>query len=221
MSGAEGTAPWRVVVVDDHELLRRGLRLVLETIDDLAVVGEAADGREALAVIAARAPDVVITDARMPGLDGLGLVRACAGAHPGLPLLVLTTFEDAALVRALVDAGAAGYLLKDIAPDRLAESVRAVAEGGLVLDPRIARHARSPGPAGDAAPAPLAILTRSERAVAGGVARGRTNGEIAASLHLAEGTVKNHVSALLRKLEARDRTALALQLAKALGREVP
>ncbi|EWS80943.1 transcriptional regulator [Brachybacterium phenoliresistens] len=221
MSSAEGPAPWRVVVVDDHELLRRGLRLVLETIDDLAVVGEAADGHEALAVIAARAPDVVITDARMPGLDGLGLVRACTTAHPGLPLLVLTTFEDAALVRALVDAGAAGYLLKDIAPDRLAESVRAVAVGGLVLDPRIARHARSPGPEDDAAAAPLAILTRSERAVAGGVAQGRTNGEIAASLHLAEGTVKNHVSALLRKLEARDRTALALQLAKALGRELP
>ncbi|MGO2112181.1 MAG: LuxR C-terminal-related transcriptional regulator, partial [Pseudoclavibacter sp.] len=124
------------------------------------------------------------------------------------------------LVRDLVDAGAAGYLLKDIAPDRLAESVRAVAAGGLVLDPRIARHAHAhaQAPGAEAGPAPLAILTRSERAVAAEIALGRTNGEIAGSLHLAEGTVKNHVSALLRKLDARDRTALALLLAKALGR---
>lgn len=216
----------RVLFVDDHELLRRGLRLVFETIDDVTVVGEAGDGREALALIPATAPDVVVSDARMPGLDGLGLVRACAEAHPGLPVLVLTTFEDAALVRELVDAGAAGYVLKDVAPDRLAESVRAVASGGLVLDPRIARHARSvaspgaqPGNAGTAPEsAPLAILTPTERDVAAEVAEGKTNGEIAAALHLAEGTVKNHVSSLLRKLEARDRTALALRLAKALGR---
>lgn len=201
--------PLRIVCVDDHELLRDGLRAMLEALGGFDVVGEAADGREALAVIRAVAPDVVITDARMPGLDGLGLVRACRRHHPDLPVLVLTTFEDAAAVRSLVEAGAAGYLLKDVRPAQLADAVRAVADGGLVLDPRIARHARDPQP--------LAVLTPSERAVAALVAEGRTNAEIAAALRLAEGTVKNHVTALLRKLSARDRTGLALFLARSLG----
>ena len=209
------TGTIRVLIVDDHELLRRGLRLAFETIDGLDVVDEAADGREALARIPEAAPDVVVTDARMPGLDGLGLVEACAARHPGLPVLVLTTFEDAQLVRRLVEAGAAGYLLKDVAPERLGDAVWAVLEGGLVLDPRIARHASGSSGEGD----PLAILTPTEREVAGEVALGRTNGEIAETLHLAEGTVKNHVSSLLRKLDARDRTVLALALARALGRE--
>lgn len=214
LPGDEPT-PIRVLFVDDHELLRRGLRLTFETIDGIVVVDEAGDGAEALARIPSSRPDVVVTDARMPNLDGLGLVRACAERHPGLPVLVLTTFEDAALVRELVEAGASGYLLKDVGADRLADAVRAVVEGGLVLDPRIARHARG---GADSAQQPLAILTPTERAVAGHVAEGRTNGEIAAALHLAEGTVKNHVSALLRKLDARDRTALALRLARAFGR---
>lgn len=207
------SGPIRVMFVDDHELLRRGLRMVFEAIDGIDVVAEACDGREALALIPESAPDVVVTDARMPGLDGLGLVRACGESHPGLPVLVLTTFEDATLVRRLVDAGASGYLLKDVKPTALADAVHAVAAGGLVLDPRIARHAR-----GGDDDADLAILTPTEREVAADVAEGRTNTEIAERLHLAEGTVKNHVSSLLRKLHARDRTMLALHLAKALGR---
>ena len=203
----------RVVIVDDHEFLRRGLKLVFETFVGVELVGEAGDGRESLAVIPAAEPDVVVTDARMPGMDGLALVRAMADAHPEIPVLVLTTFEDAELVGALIDAGASGYLLKDVGAERLEESIHAVAEGGLVLDPRIAMHLRRRDEADDA----LAVLTATERKVGALVAQGATNTEIADALHLAEGTVKNHVSALLRKIGVRDRTNLALTLAKALG----
>lgn len=204
----------RVLIVDDHEFLRRGLKLVFETFEGIELVGEAGDGREALALIPAADPDVIVTDARMTVMDGLDLVQAMKEAHPELPALVLTTFEDAELVGALINAGAAGYLLKDVGADRLQEAILAVAEGGLVLDPRIAMHLRRRDAGEDA----LAVLTGSARSVGVLVAKGATNVEIAESLHLAEGTVKNHISSLLRKLGARDRTNLALTLSKTLGR---
>ncbi|MGO1850581.1 MULTISPECIES: response regulator [unclassified Microbacterium] len=200
----------RVLVVDDQELLRRGLRMILETDANIEVVGEAEHGLRALAMIPEVAPDVVLADARMPTLDGLGLVRRCIVDHPGLPVLVLTTFDDARTVRDLLDAGAAGFLLKDVSTDGLVEAIRQVIAGGLVLDPRVARAALSPATSA----APLPELTESERAVAELVARGLPNVEIADDLHLAHGTVKNIVSTLLRKLGQRDRTALALRLAQ-------
>lgn len=200
----------RALIVDDHELLRRGLALVFETFEHIEIVGEAGDGREALALIPSRRPDIVITDARMPVMDGLALIQALGEAHPGIPALVLTTFEDADLVGALIDAGASGYLLKDVGAERLEEAIHAVCAGGLVLDPRIAGHLRRRDQPSDE----LAVLTATERRVARLVAEGATNSEIAHELHLAEGTVKNHVSALLRKLHARDRTNLALTVAR-------
>lgn len=200
----------RVLVVDDQELLRRGLRMILETDPGIEVVGEAEHGLRALAMIGQVRPDVVLADARMPRMDGLGLVRRCASAHPGLPVLVLTTFDDAQLVRDLLDAGAAGFLLKDVSTQTLADAIRQVVGGGLVLDPRVARAALAPAPSATAGPA----LTDAESAVAGLVAQGLPNAEIAARLHLAHGTVKNTVSALLRKLGQPDRTALALHLAR-------
>ncbi|HIT74163.1 MAG TPA: response regulator transcription factor [Candidatus Avipropionibacterium avicola] len=203
----------RVLVVDDQELLRRGLRLLLETVDDIEVVDEAADGQEALGRIEHSRPDVVLADARMPVLDGEGLVAACAERHPGLPVLVLSTFDDAEVVRAVHLAGAAGFLLKDVSTDTLADGIRAVRSGGLVLDPRVARLVASPPQEAD----PLAELTAAERSVAERVARGMSNAEIAADLSLAEGTVKNTVSALFRKLGVRDRTALALTVSRAAG----
>lgn len=208
------TAALRVLLVDDQQLLRRGLTMLLSTVTDLEIAGEAADGAEALAVLDRRPVDVVLTDARMPGMDGVELVARCAEQHPRLPVLLLTTFDDDALVQGALAAGASGFLLKDTSTEALADAVRAVASGGMVIDPRVARAAmRRP----DAQADTLAILTRTERLVAEQVARGRTNTEIAAELVLAEGTVKNHVSALLRKLGARDRTALALELYKTLG----
>ena len=172
------------------------------------MVGEAADGLEALAVIAKVSPAVVLTDARMPGMGGIELVAACARDHPGLPVLVLTTFDDDELVRGALTSGAAGFLLKDSSPEALADAVRAAHGGGLVIDPRVARAAFSRDDTDESGP--LTLLTRSERAVAEHVAQGATNAEIAAALHLAEGTVKNTVSALLTKLGQRDRTNLAL-----------
>lgn len=204
----------RVLLVEDQQLLRRGLAMLLSTVDGIDVVAQAEDGRTALAALAETAVDVVLTDARMPGMDGVELASRCAREHPGLPVLILTTFDDDSLVQAALAAGASGFLLKDTSVDRLTAALSAVIDGGMVVDPRVARAAvRSNG----SGTGPLAILTRTERLVAERVARGLTNTEIAASLVLAEGTVKNHVSALLRKLDERDRTALALTLYKALG----
>ncbi|HLS15280.1 MAG TPA: response regulator transcription factor [Beutenbergiaceae bacterium] len=208
------------MLVDDHQLLRRGLAMLLSTIDDIDLVAEAAEGTEALAAINRHHPDVVLTDARMPGMDGVQLTQRCHEEFPRIPVLLLTTFDDDALVHAALGAGAAGFLLKDTSVDALAEAIRAVAAGGMVIDPRVTRAAmgvhRGPGESADAEESPLAVLTRSERLVAEQIADGRTNTEIASDLVLAEGTVKNHVSALLRKLDGRDRTALALTLYQAL-----
>ena len=204
----------KVLVVDDQQLLRRGLRMLLCTVDGIEVVGEAGDGEEALAVIPRLHPDVVVTDARMPRMDGPSLVAACRDRHPLLPVLVLTTFDEPDVVRGSLGAGAAGFLLKDSSPEALADAVRAAHGGGLVIDPRVARAAFSRDDTDESGP--LTLLTRSERAVAEHVAQGATNAEIAAALHLAEGTVKNTVSALLTKLGQRDRTNLALTLYRAL-----
>ncbi|MCT1430050.1 response regulator transcription factor [Brachybacterium muris] len=215
--------------MDDQQLLRRGLSMLLSTVDGLEIVGEAADGLEALAVIARHRPDVVLADVRMPGMDGIELVSRCAAEHPELPVLLLTTFDDEPVVTGALAAGAAGFLLKDTSTDTLAGAIRSVAGGGMVIDPRVARIAmrrsgRQEGTAegSDSGAEPeggevLTVLTRTERLVAELVADGRSNADIAAELVLAEGTVKNHVSSLLRKIGARDRTALALTLYKALN----
>lgn len=203
----------RVLVVDDQHLVRRGICLVLGTLPGVEVVGEAADGREALALINTLSPDVVLTDARMPVLDGPGLVAAAAARHLGLPVVVLTTFDDDELVRTAVDAGAAGFLLKDASPEEIARALDAALRGELVVDPRVTR-ALLRRPAAD----PLAALTPTEAEVAALIATGASNADIATTLHLSHGTVKNHVSALLRKLAQADRTRLALYLAGLPGR---
>ena len=211
------SAALQVLVVDDQQLLRRGLIMLFGTVEGVDVVAQAAHGDEALAVLRAKRIDVVLTDAKMPVLDGIELVRQCARSHPGLPVLVLTTFDEPDIVRGAIAAGAAGFLLKDTSIESLAEAVRAVADGGLVIDPRVARLAFTTDgsrTAGDESPV-LAVLTPTERKVASLVAEGLTNQAIAARMVLAEGTVKNHVSTLLHKLQAPDRTALALTLYKA------
>ena len=209
----------RVLVVDDQQLLRRGLRLLLETLDDIDVVAEAGDGREALAAITKHNPDVVLTDARMPVMDGVELVAHCAREHPGLPLIVLTTFDEDDLVTAAMAAGASGFLLKDTSTQALADAIASVAAGGIVVDPKVARVLLGGGPddkATNNAASALDPLTPTERAVATLIAKGSTNSQIAAQLGIAEGTVKNHVSAVMRKTGIHDRTALALHIYQAL-----
>lgn len=196
----------RIILVDDHAILLRGLSMILETVEGCQVVAATTDGAEVGRLLQQHDVDVIVTDAVMPGVDGLQIVREFGGI---LPVLVLTTFDDAHLVRDLVNAGAAGYLLKAVSASHLAESIQAVAEGGIVLDPRIVRVLRQKAPA---------ALTRAEKQVAELVAQGMNNRQIAEQLYLAEGTVKNHVSVLLRKMGAADRTVLALNLARIFGR---
>lgn len=217
-----GTRPIRVLVVDDQQLLRRGLTLLLGTHEDVEVVAGAANGVEALGVLARTPVDVVLTDAKMPGLDGIGLVRECARQYPEISTLVLTTFDEPELVKGAIGEGASGFLLKDSSTEDIVDALKAAVAGGMVVDPRVARMAyEAVAGASERSESPLMLLTRSERSVAELVSQGMSNQEIAGKLHLAEGTVKNLVSALLRKLDARDRTVLALELYKMLSAEHP
>jgi NarL family two-component system response regulator LiaR len=202
----------RVLVVDDHEVVRQGLRFVLEQEPDVEVVGECADGHAAVAAIRAVEPDVVLLDLVMPGLDGLGVLRAIEDRPRRPAVIVLTSFlaDDRAIEA--VRAGALSYLPKTTAVERVVEAVRAAAEGGSVLDPGVAAllvgRVRGAGPGRDAGP--LAALSPREREVLAGLSRGRSNREIARSLSLSDETVKTYVSSLLAKLGLQDRTQAAI-----------
>ncbi len=201
--------------------MREGLRTLLELEPDLQVVGEAGDGQAALDAYPALRPDVVLMDIRMPGMDGVEATRRLRQEWPDARVMILTTFDDDAYVFDGLRAGARGYLLKDVSGHDLAEAVRTVAAGGALIQPsvaakvvaefaRLAPAARSPE-AGLPEP-----LSDREREILRLVARGLTNPEIAARLSLAEGTVKNYVTAILSKIGARDRTQAALR-ARELG----
>lgn len=204
----------RVVLVDDHTLVRHGIRSLLE-IAEVEVVGEADDGQAGLEVVAATHPDVVLLDLRMPRYDGLWMLNTLRERGVDVPVLVLTTFDDDTLVLDALRAGARGYLLKDVTVDQLTRAVRALADGGTLVAPsitsRMLRALRARPTAGtDDAPAPQP-LTERELEVLRLVAEGWSNREISRALHLVEGTVKNHVSAILLKLAARDRTNAVLR----------
>jgi DNA-binding NarL/FixJ family response regulator len=207
-------APIRVLLADDHRLVRTGFRVILEIEDDIEVVGEAADGAEAVELAARHAPDVVLMDVEMPGLDGLAATRRIAAAA-GPSVLILTTFDRDDYLFAALRAGASGFLLKNSSPEALVEAVRVIARGDALLAPEITRRVIAafapPRPADAPAPsftAPVALgeLTPREYEVLIALAGGATNAEIAAALHLGETTVKTHVSRVLTKLGARDRT---------------
>lgn len=203
----------RVAVVDDQTLIREGLAALLAMIPDLEVVGQAADGHEALTMVADCAPDVVLMDVRMPGMNGVVATRQVCSDYPDVRVIVLTTFDDDEYVFESLKAGAAGYLLKNADPDHLAEAIRAVHAGDSVLDPTVTQKViRRATHAQPDEPILTERLTRRERDVLRCVARGMSNAEIAEQLSLAEGTVKNHISHILRKLGARDR-AHAVSLA--------
>lgn len=199
----------RIVLVDDQELVRAGLSFIISTEPGLEVVAEAGNGELGVVAASAHRPDVVLMDVRMPVLDGIAATRALRESD-GPPVLVLTTFDDDEVLWGAVEAGAAGFVLKDTPADDLVRAIRAVAGGGSWLDPRVTPRVlaalRSNTPT--AAPHPaLDALTDRETEVLVLISRGAANTEIAARLHLSERTVKGHVGSIFAKLGARDRAA--------------
>ncbi|WP_083371876.1 response regulator [Paraoerskovia marina] len=221
----------RVLLVDDQALLRMGFRMVLTAEDDLEVVGEASDGAAALAQAAALSPDVVVMDVRMPGMDGIEATTHLLAAHPGLRVLVVTTFDLDEYAFAALKAGASGFLLKDAPPAELVSAIRAVADGDAVVAPRVTRRmlemfaARLPAEDGAAvatgATDPrLSPLTAREHEIFAALGEGLTNAEIARRFVLSEATVKTHVGRVLGKLGLRDRVQ-AVVLAYETGVATP
>jgi DNA-binding NarL/FixJ family response regulator len=199
----------RIVLVDDEAMIRAGLRMLLEVQPDLEVVGEAADGLQAVEVAARTEPDVVLIDIRMPRLDGIAAARRILAVRPATKVLVLTTFDEDEHVAAAVRAGVNGFLLKVSPPEQLLEAVRAVAAGNGLLDPavtlRVIRSLAASPRVDPGRAARLGALTDRETDVLRLVARGLSNSEIAAELFLGEATVKTYLSRMLTKLDLRDR----------------
>ena len=197
----------RVLVADDEELVRTGLRLILSAEEDIEVVGEASDGSRAIAAVAELSPDVALLDIRMPGIDGLEATRRIVAGPGSTRVLILTTFDLDEYVNEALLSGASGFLLKDAPASQLANAVRAAAAGDAVLAPSVTRRViaeltrRAPRPG----PQALAGLTARERDVLQQMAQGMSNAEIAAALLIGEGTVKTHVARVLTKLGVRDR----------------
>jgi DNA-binding NarL/FixJ family response regulator len=222
----------KVAVVDDQGVIRAGLRMIIDHEDDMSVVGEASDGLQAVTLVGQVHPDVVLMDIRMPHLDGIEATRRITAAGSGTAVLVLTTFDDEEYVLGAIRAGAAGFLLKDAGPDVLVSAVRTLSGGDSLVDPAVTRTLiercleleRDPSPmpapsplaagSGGAAGSPalgpvwqqrLGTLSDRERQIFVGMARGRSNRDLAADLVVSETTVKSHVSAVLSKLALRSR----------------
>ncbi|HEY2885614.1 MAG TPA: response regulator transcription factor [Rhizomicrobium sp.] len=204
----------RVFLVDDQTLVRKGLRSLLSLLPDIEVVGEAADGMESLEQIPAAAPDVVLLDIRMPAMNGLTVLSKLANAGQPPHFIVLTTFDDGDVLLEGCKLGARGFLLKDVSLEQLASAIRAVAEGRSILQPSITEtllrnlEGRKPLARGETL---TEALSDREREVIRLMAGGFSNREIGEMLGLSEGTIKNHVSRLLLKLDARDRTSAVLK----------
>ncbi|HET9140352.1 response regulator transcription factor [Actinophytocola sp.] len=194
----------RVLVVDDHPVVRQGLRTFLDVQEDITVVGEATDGESGVSAAEELHPDVVLLDLRMPGSDGLAALHGLRERGNPARVLVITSFTEPAAVLPAVRAGAAGYVYKDVDPSALVAAIRSVHAGHVLLHPDVARLLSAGEPA-------AAELTAREREVLAEVARGRSNREIARALSLSEKTVKTHVSAILGKLGVQDRTQAALR----------
>jgi DNA-binding NarL/FixJ family response regulator len=207
----------RVLLVDDQEIMVRGLRMILESEDGIEVVATAGNGEEACRLCRAARPDVVLMDVKMPVLNGVEATARIKRECPGVKVLILTTFNDDEYIFEALKEGASGYLLKDASPDTIAGAIRAVHRGGAPIQPEVASRvvARFSSLAASAAAREIrdervGLLTEREREIAGLVGRGLNNREIAGRLFLSEGTVRNHVSNILNKLELRDRTQLAI-----------
>jgi DNA-binding NarL/FixJ family response regulator len=196
----------RVLLVDDHQLIRSGLATLLEPADDLEVVGEAANGAEAVDLAARTSPDVVLMDLSMPVMDGVEATRRILEHRPQIAVVVLTSFADKARVTDAIEAGAVGYLLKDSEPSDLLAAIRSAAAGHAPLDPRIARTLLPSAPATD----PAAALSVRERQVLKLVCKGLANKQIGRELGISEHTVKVHLGNVFRQIGVGDRTSAAL-----------
>jgi len=200
----------RVLIVDDEPLVRSGVRMILEGEHDIEIVGEAADGNEALEQAHALTPNIVMLDIRMPGLDGIETTRRLLERKAAPRILILTTFDLDEYVYEAMKAGASGFLLKNVPPAKLVDAVRTVADGDALLAPAITRRMIERfvqrAPVGAGRPAQLAELTERELDVLRLIARGLSNAEIGKALFLSEATIKSHVNRILSKLDLRDRT---------------
>jgi DNA-binding NarL/FixJ family response regulator len=208
--------PIQILLVDDQALFREGLRTLLSVQPGFDVVGEAANGEEALRLAAALHPDVILMDVRMPILDGVAATRRLRAAHPDIRVIVLTTFDDDEYVFEALRSGAAGYLLKDTASEKLFEAVRAAARGETFLQPSVAakvvaEFSRMANLSPIRSEPLVDPLSDREKEILRLIAQGASNREIAAQLVIAEGTVKNHVTSILNKLGVSDRTQAALK----------
>jgi DNA-binding NarL/FixJ family response regulator len=215
----------RVLLVDDHELVRMGLRVLIDREDDMRVIGEADDGRQALAQLPRTRPDVILLDIRMPGMDGLELLRHLAAdpALGSLRVIVVTTFEIDRYVFEALRTGASGFILKDTAPTELVHAIRVVAAGEALLSPSVTRLLVTTFAERWAPPTAVEgvdTLTDREREIAAWVATGRSNPEIAEALFLSPATVRTHVTRVMTKLNARSRAQLVV-LAVRAGLSIP
>ena len=206
------SAPISVLIVDDHPVVRRGLRVLLEVQDGIEVAGEAGDGTAALALDAEHAPDVILLDLKLPGMDGIAVLSELRSRDSAARVLVLTSATEPASASLAIRSGAAGVLYKDVDPDALVRAIRSVHDGHLLLAPEAAGSlVRSAGSWGPGAPGGgLDALTSREREVLAELTKGRSNREIARALGVSEKTVKAHVSSVLAKLGVQDRTQAAL-----------
>jgi DNA-binding NarL/FixJ family response regulator len=202
----------RVIVVDDQALVRSGFRMILDAQPDLEVVGEAENGRDAVELAAVSSADVILMDIRMPELDGIEATSRILEARPETKILILTTFDLDEYVSRALRAGASGFLLKDVRPAQLVEAIRVIASGDALLAPSVTRRLLDQFASGleTRTPVELEQLTEREREILLLVAEGLSNAEIAERLVVGESTVKTHVSAVLRKLQLRDRVQLVI-----------
>lgn len=206
----------KILICDDQAIVRDGLELLLRLEKDMEVIGLAQDGEEALSLVEKDLPDVVLMDLKMPGMNGVEATRRICSHHPGVKVLVLTTFDDDQWVFDAIRAGASGYLLKDTSRERVVEAIRGTVMGKSYVDPLVAPRLLEQIAGQQQGPPSLIEdrLSGRETEVLRLLARGYSNGEIAGNLHLSEGTVRNHVSSIFSKLDVADRTQAAILAVK-------